>query len=383
MLRFYLIIFTFLAVCGCNNPKQDRTGKEIVLNLSDPGNSELTTSDIFSDLVYVPLETREGSYISKVSQYIISEKYIIILDRDQGKVLLFSGTGAFLRNISARGKGPGEYLEVRNISFFEEEEIICLTDIQSKVDFYNTSGEFLSSIPYSPGAYWVEAVKDKIFCFYPFPVNKINEDYQISIFDKYGRFIKKSLNRYEGLGYPGSPMANPKIVSSHNEILFWEEYSDSVYSINKNGEFEVKYWFRYSNQQPAHKKIQEIGADPDSWKRGMHISNFTEAGNYLFIESVSDGLFNYLIYNRMTGTSRKIKMINNKYGLAETLDGGITFWPDYSINGIVSMVAMPDEIINHFKDTADKEMLNDIFIELAHSIQLNSNPILIMGILKN
>jgi hypothetical protein len=377
-----LLMLTGILVLGCNKHNNSADEKDTVINLFNPVETELTTSDIFSDLIYIPLETCDGSFISSISQYIISDNYIIVSDIDQEKVLLFTATGEFVHSIGNMGKGPGEYLEIRNISFIEDDEIVCITDISSKVQYFNISGKYLYSVEYNPGAFWTEPAGDHVICFYPYPINKINEDFQISIFDSDGQLVQKNLNRYKDLGYPGNPMANPKIISNTNEILFWEEYSDSVYSINHKLEIKPKFWFKYPNQVPANIKIKEIGTDPESWKRGMHLSNFIWTPGYTFIESVSKGLFNYLIYESRTETAHKVKIVGNKIGMPESLHGGITFWPDYSTKDIASMILLPHQIISHVKSTADIHKLDEKLIELSHSIDYDSNPVLVIGILK-
>ena len=383
LLTFSSMLLTIFVISACHsNNTEERTASNTIDLGQVIHNQDVCTSDIFSDLIYIPLETNKSCYISTISQYIVTNNYVLILDKTINKVFLFNQNGEFISTISSRGSGPTEYIEIRNISFIEETATICLADIRSKVDFFNTDGEHLKTIPYKPGAYWVEPFQNNLICFYPYPVNKINDDYQISIIDSLGKTIDKKLNRFKNIGYPGNPIANANIYAQPNEILFWEEYSDSIFSLNKKLDLVPKYRLIYPFQLEAHEKIKEIGLNPDSWKVGMHVSDFIDTYNYVFFQSVLKGTFNYLIYNKSDQLTHRVQMVKDRYGLPETIHGGIPFWPTYSRDSTVSMVILANQFINHIESVDNFDSLDEKLFELSHQLDYDSNPIIVIGILK-
>ncbi len=65
-------------------------------------------SDMLGDIYVVRLETSDGILLGEDTYYLVSEKYIITIDKD--KILQFSGNGKYIRNLAKAGKGPDEFL---------------------------------------------------------------------------------------------------------------------------------------------------------------------------------------------------------------------------------------------------------------------------------
>lgn len=68
-------------------------------------------------LVYVPLETHPDGLFSSVDKLMIKQDRIFIFDfRSRNQVVAYDTLGRFLYAVGQRGKGPGEYTQIRNFT---------------------------------------------------------------------------------------------------------------------------------------------------------------------------------------------------------------------------------------------------------------------------
>lgn len=69
-------------------------------------------SELFSRVLYVPLETREGALVGNIDKAIISGDLLFILDKTQKSILSFGIDGRYKGKFHNPGSGPNEYFEI-------------------------------------------------------------------------------------------------------------------------------------------------------------------------------------------------------------------------------------------------------------------------------
>lgn len=96
-------------------------------------------SDIAKDIKYTKLDSYEGCFVQRADKYSITDNYILIYDRDQGKIRLFNRDGSFIKQISRPGNGPGEYNRPNDVRISHDGEYILIHN-QKVVNRYNYDG---------------------------------------------------------------------------------------------------------------------------------------------------------------------------------------------------------------------------------------------------
>lgn len=143
--RLLLVIITFLImvflVLKIDLRMMDLNG--INLNRND----QVSLYDVFSEIVIVPLETKEESLITTISEIQYYNNCYYILDRRLQEVLCFDEEGNYLFKISKQGKGPGEYVHITHFSVDPyNSQLLLLDPSAGKIHCFDINGGYIRSI---------------------------------------------------------------------------------------------------------------------------------------------------------------------------------------------------------------------------------------------
>lgn len=206
----------------------------------DPNRKDqVSISDFFSKIEIIPLETSEQSLLTfligepdKVVKY---NNNFFVLDRDQEAIIVFNLSGKFIKRISKKGQGPGEYISINDFNinrYTNNLEILspegrCINIYDSQSDAFIKKIQLPHDLPVvhqfhhlTPDIYaFASYAGDFKIYFYSLRDNKIIEsDYQ----------LPKWLNRGTTLT-PSS--RNPFYV--YNDTLCFEQiYNGDVFTIS-------------------------------------------------------------------------------------------------------------------------------------------------------
>lgn len=100
-----------------------------------------TSSDIFENVTFIPLETTKQSTFGKVTKLEVTDEYFIIFDADTDAVLIFALDGTFHAKISKRN--AREYFGVFTLNRFAKEIILCTGN---KALIYTYDAKFIREI---------------------------------------------------------------------------------------------------------------------------------------------------------------------------------------------------------------------------------------------
>lgn len=137
MKKTSLVCFVSVLLLACNsinNPTLPENFLQLNFIPSDP----LPGSTI-KKVDFIQLQTTDENVIGDIKKLIRIENRLYILD-DYKKLIVFDTTGKFLLSIGKKGRGPGEYEEVRDFAVYEE-QIILLS--YKKALFYDYHGNYL------------------------------------------------------------------------------------------------------------------------------------------------------------------------------------------------------------------------------------------------
>ena len=114
-LIMYRCIFMFLLLCTSCVEQKDTTSIKIDLMATD--SDTLYYSSFVDSLSYIPLETKDDCLIREITDAILTNQYIFILDTPQQSVWIYSTKGKFIRSLHHQGNGPGEYINLIPVSY--------------------------------------------------------------------------------------------------------------------------------------------------------------------------------------------------------------------------------------------------------------------------
>jgi|GEM_PF-595296 hypothetical protein len=133
----FTILSIVLSLQGCTN--SELSG---IPTIKVPKESEeILLKNFIKSIKYIPLETKEGSYISSILELKIINGNFLIRDVS-GRVLIFDSEGKFIRMLGKMGDGPREYSRAYSIETNEEEELIYLGSVR-KIQIYSKDFEFI------------------------------------------------------------------------------------------------------------------------------------------------------------------------------------------------------------------------------------------------
>lgn len=99
-------------------------------------------SDVFSDISYIPLEAKEGSFVERIDHLVVDDDFILVHDRKHKKLLQFNAQGKFVKEFMKFGRGPGEFFEITAVDFNDKKEVLVLRNGQF-VDIIDREGGVL------------------------------------------------------------------------------------------------------------------------------------------------------------------------------------------------------------------------------------------------
>jgi len=134
------VIWTLLFT-NCTNNKVTICNKNtVVYKITKTSDEFFQWNGIIENIESIPLETRNNSLIGQLTKGVIDKSGIYLLDFKNQCLLNFDKRGKFIRKIGQRGKGPNEFLEVRdfcisnnNLYTLDYKKILCYNLIDGDV----------------------------------------------------------------------------------------------------------------------------------------------------------------------------------------------------------------------------------------------------------
>lgn len=344
-LRIAVISLLLIAICASELLAQRRgnTQKGVIPETIDIAPSlgreqYCYTSDYFSEIRYIELESTEQSFMRGIKEIKVTEKGIFILTNNF-IILRFSNTGKFLNRIGAIGRGPGEYIIPVKIDILDGTDILTVLESSTgaRVHLFRPDGRLVktvkSDMPRDVAAY----KNDRLFFWTNMPYLKKEDPYSLRITDLNGRNNLNLLQRT-------SKLAPNPLVMSMSVTLFWN-YIDSLTVWEAN--IDTVYRYDPKRESIAARFVLKAGRDHLTWDRRLrtvqgdndvrnktiYFISFLESRNLVFLTARMKGEIRYYVYTKGTGNVVSIaplSIIPGKLqwnGLINDLDGGYSFWP--------------------------------------------------------
>lgn len=143
-LPIILLILNLSILSGCN--RGDRGNNSISIVNVNPFNTEKIKLSSFTKTIrYIALETKLGHHISGINKiFFINGRFYIIDSFHKSSIFCFDDEGKFIFEIGKQGKGPGEYVTLSDAEIsYDNKSIIAVDQDQKKYISYDLDGRFI------------------------------------------------------------------------------------------------------------------------------------------------------------------------------------------------------------------------------------------------
>ena len=381
-MKYIEIIFICIAsiiMHSCTKKYKPVINRDITRIIIEDNNSkEYDYSNFIDSLKVIRLETNKNSIIGGIRKTVFRNGRFYILDKNHN-LLIFSQEGRFIQKLNKRGKGPEEYIEMRDF-FVDDNGNIKILSWQ-KIITYNPelrfigsiylkckskSGRELNPIFFMPngeniflfmGSFALKNISSKenaLFC-----INKnqkvINEFFpiQYDYTNLHRMFYKSNASIYyaNGLGNDTIYQIESSDLSPRYVVDFLDAGISNFDMTRERSEFFNEFW--------------------DQNLKG-NISNIFETDEYLCFNFAQGRTMKQVIYNKQKKNHKVLNLLKSKP------------FPVICVRGITNnsffSVIDPFMLINMNKNNFYDKLISDFNMK---SMQPGDNPIIISYNFKN
>ena len=171
LLLFFLSLIV-LVTPACEESAND--GPIIEMRLEDEDNF-FKQENVISQFEAIPLSTPENVILSNDNILKYNKDIMILIDRlHSGKVHIFNRDGSYRASISAKGRGPNEYLDMASCQLFND-CIVIYSYHKKGVLFYDYDANFITKKGLSFTPYNLYCIEDGYWGYMGFGNGQISE----------------------------------------------------------------------------------------------------------------------------------------------------------------------------------------------------------------
>jgi hypothetical protein len=373
---YFALLVTLLLLTFCNNSDNNNPNLPYNVNIERDINnvSSVSLSYLGTKIEYIPLETDSSCLIHRISDISVSDSFLFVSDNN--RLLLFNRGGKFLRQIGSTGRGPEEYLRIRDFDIDVVNEEVYILEGR-KVLVYNFNGLFRRDfvLGFPSNEFVINENNELVFLPINFAQATDEQEYSLYIMNKNGKDITKihkMLKRING----GIAIQNSPLYM-YNDILHFMEFGvDTLYRYENHVKNPHAIFNAGSLKFPPDPMLDEVM----TLNGKVWVDNILETNKSLFIKfycSLVPLTSTYCVFDKSTS----IITILKDNGFINDIDGGISFWPERIVdNDMMIGFAEAFDLIKLFKDRKPIEnmtqssQLGDFIKNLTET----SNPVLMI-----
>lgn len=243
--------------------------------------SFINASDLIKEVIFIPLETTPEALIAFYIKVLIYRDKIYILDNLTGAGLyIYDINGNFLKKLGEKGGGPQDFGHPSSFNIASNGDYLVMYDNwKRQMMYYDLDGNFLKK---------TNVLFRQFPMFGILPSNtivsvtgKINGNFHLGDYEKFRLIFSDTLGHIHKFGFDFDDNINllvgwSGIFCSNDELLFYQQYTNSIYSVmdtiirekyridcsrfsqfdlNKISQFDNvddfdKYWYQKANLNP-------------------------------------------------------------------------------------------------------------------------------------
>jgi len=315
--KLLMLLFFFSLLCiSCNKKKDNNLDPVRKLYIDF---NKIVSYDVNNGKI-INLEFTDSSMITNIDNIeILNNRNILLKTKNLG--LIFDANGRYLSKVGNRGNSPEEYVNLN--SMYTNGNYISILDIMTRrVLNHDLMGKYknTTSIKASANGYIPSALcklKDGNYISNNTFQGEPNKTPACSILDSNYNFV----NAIKGRNLPDGITSYDNFYQFDNEILYWELFSDTIFTIQEFKHISGKYFIDFNEH--ALKKSERRGKDrydliqysnkKDVVNRvATMIKNVYEDKNYLrFMFAMNKNIY-YVKYNKKTNNVSTYKLEDKK-----------------------------------------------------------------------
>lgn len=330
------------------------------------------------------LETSQDCLLGEVSDVVLRDNLIFIVDNLTQSILVFNTDGGFEYKIDKCGRAQNEYAELTD-AYITSDNVYILDNASCKIVIYNLEGKFMHSIDVSE--VWGNDIfvqGDDIFL-----VNKWSETssgyYRLFVLGKNGK-VKDKMLPFEHNDCDRYFSSERACAAFHDGAVICYPSDDMVYALNAKGQCRP-YLYVDFGKQTMPEQYATIGL-VQGIKQGitnkyiLGIERLSSSSRYIFLSYRYKSKRYNTIYDCKTGSHYDVESMKIKDLYNLSLDN-YYMTEDYIV--AYHRADMFRTVYNYvLKDELNLENpLERQVAEIANSIKDDENGILVMYQLKN
>ncbi len=304
----WLLILLLVSI-GCSTGKD--TGclnVDVAAALKTQG--RLPLSDMVTGLEVIRLDTVRDAYFGNMISLSMTDHYIGFVCDQQKRAYLFDRNGKFLGNIGRIGKGPGEYRQPNVLAISPDEKFIVVGDPwQGKLILYTITGNFLREKvikPDSPGWRFDKmrfADNNSIFVVFRRPIKPSKGYASILQYDLQFNLTAKILPRAATQEEVEVSYPYPTLLPTRDGNCFWEAGRDTIYYIDRKGVATPRYHLDIRNHCFDLEKGQRKLYQPGQVDLCTKAIGIIDLPGYLMVTIIDQGSSQHLVIDKTSQTA--------------------------------------------------------------------------------
>ena len=343
----------------------------------------INASDIIEDVILIPLETTPESLITFYRKVFFYDNKIYVLD-DIGSEALFiyDNNGSHIKTIGKKGGGPEEFFILHGMCIDKYNKNVILYDNKKrKMMYFDLEGNYIKNTN-------VNYRQTEQFAILPsnnmIAITSSNDgNFHLKDYDRYRLLYSDTTGNIFKFGFEFNdninlPRSWSKIFFNDDEMLFYQQYSNSIYSITDTL-IREKYRIDCSNFTPFDIELITSFQSDDEYQDYLYsktnlASFMAENTNHLYFV-VNDKKEDYkYFYDKRTGNFIGFKMMNYDTEFFNAFNSNIFSYKDYFIGKapaeeLLKIKKARDQSVNPFPDKINK---------MIESFEEDDNDVLIL-----
>ena len=361
-----------------------------------PRGGAVKLSELCSSIDYIPLQTETNSIVGARPTLNILNDVLLITYTNSDNCMVFGSDGIFKSSIGQRGNSKKEYTNISELNVLEDSSLVAIKDF-NKIVIYNKEGLFIREIPFENVTEGGYRVYDFLYIgggkYCTTQYNFESDCDKLSVIDNSGevlfshdfgaRSTVRDMVEIDGKMRVVSFGGNPHIYRFNNEVRYLNPKNDTIFSFSNELEKRPSFLVnlgKYKKSQDASIKSDYVRIFHDSFKESSDylFFNFTTPSKTFSFMGPKDRS-GYLLYNKIEGEVIALSYDSafNKTGLTNDIDNGMPFWPNLITGNKMYQIVDALTFINMSIQSGSAKMK-----EIASTLTENSNPIIVVAILK-
>ncbi|MDE7378112.1 MAG: 6-bladed beta-propeller [Paraprevotella sp.] len=285
------------------------TDKAIHLPVMEESTDNVT--NIKTNIHYLPLETTEECLIGHIDKLVSDDSCLFVFDQTNQSILRFSQKdGSFLNKIGSKGRGPGEFIEVIDVSLNRKKKEICLIDFSLfKLMFFDYNGRLIQEKPLYYVYNGMEFLDNRIILHTGFNENTMAPSVNNN------RLVLAEMDQTPlcvGFAFPENLKANfhhgvrHDFVTCDGDVYYNHVLSDTIWQIKEDGICEAKYVIKFPNRDNLYneedfKNITDNDFEERQKSTPHYQNNFIITKDFVKVSAFDENHSQKLLYCISTG----------------------------------------------------------------------------------